>query len=57
MSTGEPTPSKPARFRRASLWAATFAVSLAAGMLSALVLHYILYRIGLPGSPFIYVAF
>ena len=31
--------------------------SLAAGMLAALVIHYVLYRIGLPSSPFIYVAF
>ncbi len=33
------------------------ALSLAAGLLVALVLHYILYRIGLPGTPFIYVVF
>lgn len=31
--------------------------SLAAGVLVALVLHYVLYRIGLPSKPFIYVAF
>jgi hypothetical protein len=31
--------------------------SLAAGMLAAFVIHYVLYRIGLPSSPFIYVAF
>ena len=31
--------------------------SLAAGLLAALVIHYVLYRIGLPSKPFIYVAF
>ena len=31
--------------------------SLAAGLLAAFVIHYVLYRIGLPSSPFIYVAF
>jgi hypothetical protein len=33
------------------------AVSLLAGLLVALVLHYVLYRMGLPSKPFIYVAF
>lgn len=32
-------------------------VSVAAGIISAIVLHYVLYRIGLPSEPFIYVAF
>lgn len=32
-------------------------VSLVAGLLIALILHYILYRISLPGTPFIYVVF
>jgi hypothetical protein len=32
-------------------------LSLVAGLLVALVLHYILYRISIPGSPFIYVVF
>ena len=31
--------------------------SLVVGILAALVLHYVLYRIGLPSKPFIYVAF
>ena len=31
--------------------------SLVAGFLAAFVLFYVLYRIGLPGKPFIYVAF
>lgn len=36
---------------------AAHAVSLLAGLLIALMLHYLLYRIGLPGTPFIYVVF
>ena len=32
-------------------------VSLTAGLLIALMLHYLLYRISLPGTPFIYVVF
>jgi len=32
-------------------------LSLLAGLLAALVLHYVLYRVGLPSKPFIYVAF
>lgn len=37
--------------------AAAAALSVVAGLLVALVLHYVLYRIGLPSKPFIYVAF
>ena len=33
------------------------AASLATGLLIALVLHYLLYRFGLPSKPFIYVVF
>lgn len=33
------------------------ALSLAAGALAAVILHYVLYRIDLPSKPFIYVAF
>jgi hypothetical protein len=33
------------------------ATSLIAGIAVAIVLHYVLYRIGLPSKPFIYVAF
>jgi hypothetical protein len=33
------------------------ALSLALGLFVALILHYVLYRIGLPSKPFIYVAF
>lgn len=33
------------------------ALSLLAGLLIALMLHYLLYRIGLPSKPFIYVVF
>jgi len=32
-------------------------VSLLTGLLIALMLHYLLYRISLPGTPFIYVVF
>jgi hypothetical protein len=31
--------------------------SLALGIILAVLLHYVLYRIGLPSKPFIYVAF
>ena len=31
--------------------------SLIVGILASFVLHYVLYRIGLPSKPFIYVAF
>jgi hypothetical protein len=43
----------PTRFSRAL----AAVLSLLAGMAVALVLHYILYRIGLPSTPFIYVNF
>ena len=43
----------PVRARSFALHAA----SLAIGIFSAVVLHYVLYRIGLPLKPFIYVAF
>ena len=33
------------------------AVSIVLGLAAALVLDYILYRVGLPSKPFIYVAF
>ncbi len=32
-------------------------ISVVTGMLVALMLHYLLYRISLPGTPFIYVVF
>lgn len=32
-------------------------LSLLTGLLIALMLHYLLYRIGLPSKPFIYVVF
>ncbi len=37
-------------------WACA-ALSLAAGLGVALVLHYVLYRISIPGTPFIYAVF
>ena len=41
-------------------WLATLAghaLSLGVAVLTAVVLHYVLYRIDIPGKPFIYVAF
>jgi hypothetical protein len=32
-------------------------LSVGAGLLAGIVLHYVLYRIDLPSTPFIYVAF
>ena len=32
-------------------------LSFVIGLLMALIVHYLLYRIGLPSKPFIYVAF
>lgn len=32
-------------------------LSVVVGVLLAIVMHYVLYRIGLPSKPFIYVAF
>jgi hypothetical protein len=46
---------RPAKRKGPAL--ASQAVSALLGMLLALVLHYVLYRIGLPSEPFIYVAF
>ena len=40
----------------ATKWLAPI-LSMAAGLLIAVILHYVLYRIGLPSKPFIYVAF
>jgi hypothetical protein len=40
----------------AQRWAAR-GISVLVGLLLAVVLHYVLYRIGLPSKPFIYVAF
>jgi hypothetical protein len=36
---------------------ASSAGSLVLGVILAVLLHYVLYRIGLPSKPFIYVAF
>jgi urea transporter len=43
----------PAGVRPAAAWLA----SAVLGLVLAVVLHYVLYRIGLPSRPFIYVAF
>lgn len=45
------------RLPRPVATAATHALSLLTGLLIALILHYLLYRISLPGTPFIYVVF
>ena len=37
--------------------ALSHALSLAIGIFAAFALYYVLYRIGLPSKPFIYVAF
>ena len=42
----------------APLWGAiSCALSLLCGLAIAVMLHYVLYRVGLPSKPFIYVAF
>jgi len=43
----------PASARPVILWLANMAL----GFVLAVVLHYVLFRIGLPSKPFIYVAF
>lgn len=52
---------KPVRFglrpREAATQGAAAILSFAAGLAVALVLHYLLYRVGIPGTPFIYVVF
>jgi hypothetical protein len=37
--------------------AAAHAMSLVLGLVLAVTLHYVLYRLGLPSKPFIYAAF
>jgi len=51
-----PPGSDPKRPARVNPWLMA-ALSFAAGLAVALVLDYILYRVGLPSKPFIYVAF
>lgn len=50
-------PMLPPRVRSVGLRLLSAAASLGAGLAAALVLHYLLYRIGIPGTPFIYVVF
>lgn len=57
MSAEEKTPPGPGEPKRPPSPALTALLSLAAGMAVALVVHYVLYRIGIPGKPFIYVVF
>ncbi len=44
-------------FDRQMTGATRLAVSFALGLVAALILDYVFYRIGLPSKPFIYVAF
>lgn len=46
-----------ARWPAPAARAASSIMSLIVGILVAVVLHYVLYRVGLPSKPFIYVAF
>jgi len=57
-------PELPKALLRLKTWlayrlteAGRHALSFALGLLMALVIDYVLYRIGLPSKPFIYVAF
>jgi hypothetical protein len=45
------------RMPEAAAKAAAHAGSLLLGLVLAVLLHYVLYRLGLPSQPFIYVAF
>ena len=56
MSGPQPAP-KPARLGPVPRAVVAHAVSFAAGLAAALVFSYVLYRMGLPSKPFIYVAF
>jgi hypothetical protein len=52
--------NNPAWFQKLSPSAkqtCSIALSIAAGFAIAIVMHYVLYRVGLPSKPFIYVAF
>jgi len=57
MSSRNTPPGFGARLRPALFRGLAALLSLAAGLAVALVLHYILYRVGIPGTPFIYVVF
>jgi hypothetical protein len=41
---------------RRAVWMNRF-ISLGLGLLTAVIMHYVLYRIAMPSTPFIYVAF
>ena len=57
MTTGPTTPQLPERLKALLYRSLPALLSLAAGVATAVVLHYILYRVGIPGTPFIYVVF
>jgi hypothetical protein len=50
---GAPNPNLRSALNRLG----AFACSMLLGLALAVVLHYVLYRLGLPSKPFIYVAF
>lgn len=55
-----PSPQTPGWFQKLSPQVARLVsagLSLALGVVVAVIMHYVLYRIGLPSKPFIYVAF
>jgi hypothetical protein len=49
--------STPSRSRQLGLTCLRAVLSVLAGLAVALMLNYLLYRVGLPSKPFIYVAF
>jgi hypothetical protein len=57
MNDATPVPSTKARLQGWGWMALRAALSLLAGLAVALMLSYLLYRVGLPSKPFIYVSF
>jgi hypothetical protein len=57
MNPGTKTSRIGARLRPALFRGLAAFLSLGAGLAAAVVLHYLLYRVGIPGTPFIYVVF
>jgi hypothetical protein len=57
MSAAEKSPSFQVRCRGWALTGLRVVLSFLAGLTVALMLSYLLYRVGLPSKPFIYVSF
>ena len=57
MKDGNKLSPLPGRLKAGLLQGFTALLSVGAGLAAALVLHYVLYRVGIPGTPFIYVVF